>query len=420
MSARKAIAWIGVLAATHLAAFFAARHHEGKAPDGAAEVQVAGDSARGAKSAPRDRLSLRYAQVWQELLDTPMSRAEFELARDRLLMDWMKRDLGAVLDLLKGPEASGVFKSVEVSRAISAEIAKNPQPVLEWIHSGRFGSCRNDMFGWWYRALAEDGQLEGVVAALPQCTQYEQYEALRFLSDKSDEKRLASVRQALATWYREGAKRGQVVETYARRKAELLAGDTAALFAKETDPQIRLFLGEGWMEARMGRAPSASRLGELRELPEDAREQAVVKVMKIFGSDGIKGVAPALAEMNRQSMWSELAGEGVRQSVLLCARNREDQHKVLESVMALGDAGTRAKLLESAGRGMVLGGGAEPGYESVLSLVPQGADRDACLAGMVNALRERGDLGLAKRAFQGIAGSAMRADLLEKTPQLGE
>jgi len=416
MTTRKSIAWITVLAATHLAAFFLA-HRQPEGAGAASGSQASADATHHTKSGQRDPRSPRHAQLWQKLLETPMERADFERTRDKLLKDWMKQDLGAVLDLLCGPGASVSISGFELMEALNAEIAKNPQQVLEWIRSGRFGSCRNDVFQRWYTALERDGQAVVIMAALPECTKYEQFWGLRSLSGKRDEKELAMVREALGTWYREGTRRSTLVENYARRKAELAAGNTAALFAHETDPEIRLLLGKGWMEARLGFSPTADRLGELRELPEDARAKAVADIMTTFDDDRMKGVAPALAEMNRLAMWSELASEGTRQSILVCAWNREDQPAVLQAVMAIGDAATRATLFESAGRGMASGSDGEAGFNTVLETMQQGPDRDACLVGMVNVLRGKNP-DLAKRGLQGIADQAVRNGLLEQMPEL--
>ncbi len=412
----KTIAWIVVLAASHLAAFLAARQQP--QPDAPGTGAVAGgDFARDTKSRERDPGASRYGQLWQKLLETPMSRADFERARDNLLRDWMKRDLGAVLDLVYGPEASGGFGRLRRMEDLDAEIAKNPQQVMDWIRSGRFGSCRQEVFQQWFSALQRDGQVEVILAALPEGTKYEQSWSLASLAGNGKEEALAGVRKALETWYREGTARKSVMDSYARRKAQLAAGDTAALFAQETDPEIRQSLGDGWVDARIGYPPAASRMGELRELPEDARARAVAGIMTTFDDDGIKGVAPALAEMNRLAMWNELASEGTRQAVLVSAERGGDQRAVLESVMAIADAGTRAKLLESVGQGMPRGGDGEAAFGTVFELLPEGADRDACLAGIVTALRPNHP-DQAKRGLQHIAGQAVRARLLEQMPDL--
>ncbi|WP_035605921.1 hypothetical protein [Haloferula sp. BvORR071] len=416
MSRGKGITVVLALVLTHAAVYLAAKH---SSPVSAVPIEAGATAAVSkGKSGDRDRMASPHGRLWQKLLEKRVGRADFEKAREDLLKEWMIRDLGAVLDLIYGPDASPNFGNTPLGETLDQQIAKQQEEVIRWIREGRFGSRRQEMFSRWYSALVRMERQDLILAALPQATSYEKSWAFSCIVATDKIAVLDQVRSALLGWYRDDPRQAGLLKVYGRKKVDLAKGETAALFVGETDPGLRKALGEGWVEARFAFKPTAERIGELRELPEDARSLAVESVMNYFADRHLAGVGPALEEMNRLQMWGELASDGARQAVLVCAEVRGEQRQLLESLKGISDDGARTKLFASAGKGMGMGGWGEASFEAVYEALPAGSDRDNCLAGIVNAMWERGDKGPAKLGFQGIADQGLKAELLRRMPEL--
>ncbi|WP_367871699.1 hypothetical protein [Luteolibacter sp. Populi] len=413
--------WFAVLVASHVAAFLLARRHADEVAVAPTPGIVGTDDVAARRSPGRGSERTAHARLWQKLLDSDLSRADFELARKRLLADWMKHDLGAVLDLLWGPDASPAMIGAGIE-GLGDEILRQQEQVLAWINEGRFGSHRGEIFGRWYHALYDAGKYQPIFAALPGITEKERKWAMRDLSQRGagNPEILKSIREALGTWYREGQGREGVILGYTYNVVKNAGGDPAVIFATETDPAIRGKLASDWMQLRLGYPATADRLGEVLELPEDVRPKALAQVMGGFDDLGIAGVKPALEEMNRHAMWGELACPATLTAVRLSAAKewQTGGSETLASVMEITDPATRVLLMQTAGAASVPDSAGPEVYGRVLEAVPAGPERDACLAGMIRYLGKKQNLDLARQGLARIGDTELQASLAKEIPGL--
>ncbi|WP_035605910.1 hypothetical protein [Haloferula sp. BvORR071] len=410
----------GVLVLTHAAVFMAAMQGPAIGKSGAAMPQ-GGGVAREAKSVPRDSGGLSHAQLYGKLSRAAgLSEEELLRAKGKLLGDWARRDLGALLDQMWGPRAR-LGLGTHASDEVVAEMVKQKEQVWDWIRSGRFGSNRQEAFSAWFSAMRDGGQAGFVLASLPQASPYEKRWALHALCDQADGSLLKEVRDALLGWYKDDPQRwGLINQSYARRQAELAAGNVQALFQGETDPGVREGLGAAWLQQRIGYPPPVDRLNEIMELPADARGLAVSNLINNYDDHGLASFMPALVEMNRLGLWKEMSGDAGQESVrYLAGKASGNPGEFLGTLAAISDGEARAILLESAGRGMSGGQKDAEALAGMLEVLPAGLERDACLAGMVQAqVSTKKDL--AKKNLGRIGDPGKREELLKKFPDLGK
>ena len=424
MSKTRTVAIIGVLALTHLAVFYAASRPSAEtstSPQAAASPAGAASGREGKSMRRTAGGGPTHAQLWQKLLEAKLSRSEFEKSRAKLLDDWAKHDLAGVLDLMLGPRSPGAGR-FDPSDAIAAEIAGRRVQVLEWIRGGRFGSNRQEAYSAWFGALKRNGQVEFILASLPEASFHEKRWSLQALLGDATGPVLGGIRDSFDTWFKDNPSRAPIMDSYARRQADLAGGDASVLFDREKDPAIRDALGAAWLAKRIGYPPPVDRLREILQLPEDARGGAVSNLINYYDDAGLAAVRPALAEMNRLGLWKEMAGDAGQQTVsYLAGRSHGNPQEILDPLLAITDAGARAVLLEAAGQGMSGGKDDAQTLVKVAEAIPAGADRDACLAGMVKAIAwNKSELDLARQAYGQIGDSVRRAALLKEFPNLGK
>ncbi|WP_265594295.1 hypothetical protein [Haloferula sp. BvORR071] len=414
------MAWIALLDATHAAAFLLARGARGSsvAQASAAEGQAAALAASSkGKSSGRERDGTPHARLLQKLMEADLSRADFERARARLLNDWAKHDLRAVLDLVYGPDSLPGIQNGASTRVLMDEILRNPDEVLEWIHSGRFGSKREQVEELWTHALREAGQYDKIFIALRGMNEESRKNLMRDMAtnDKS-EVVLTSIREALGTWYQQGSERMNVIFGYTHNLVRLYGNDPNKLFEGETDPLIMGQLAKDWTRFRFGYPPTAERLGEIRELPEATRATAIGELMGVFDDQGIAGVKRPLEELARQEMWSELTAEGTRRAVLLSAGKEKAKGgtETFETVMRISDPATRALLMQAVGGGSVPENAGEDVFDQAAEVLDPGPELDGYLAGMARSLAMRKNLELARAGIARIGNADLQAQMLKE------
>ncbi|WP_035605916.1 hypothetical protein [Haloferula sp. BvORR071] len=422
MSGSKRMALVTLLLGTHLGLFLLGHREDGSgiaenAADGISTIS-AGHAGKAETRTAGERT--QHARLWQKLLEADLSREDFEKSRSKLLKDWAQKDLPAVLELIYSPQAPATMCRFFPTNDYDEFIAKQPHEVLAWIRDGAFGSNRGLMYGVWQRAMLKSGQSELILASLDAATPAERREAVGSLAYEGSPADLRAVRAELANWSPGDPNYERTVIEYARRTATWAGDDAAALFKDEKDEGFRAELAKAWFQNRVNFPPRVDRLVRLLELPEDVREAAAAEVIPDFRRSGVEGVSETLAELERHGMWSVLAGEGCQRLVaaILAQPPSASRDGLLPALAAVSDAGARGKLLEAAGRGIAGAEGAGDPFSRLESL-PQGAERDACLAGMVSALWKKNP-DAARQGWENIGNEALRQRLLREMPKLAE
>jgi hypothetical protein len=291
---------------------------------------------------------------WQQLHREPMAREDFEKSRRAFLKEWMKRDLGAVLDVFYGPAAKGTRPRLdsEVSNALYQQIAAQAPEVLQWIQQGRFGSARQEMFSTWFSAIQESPNRSLLISEFNRMTPYERTWSVQSLVDSLDQHEMAALRDQIVTGPKHDLYDPTTHNSYARRMIALAWENPESVFAQENDPALLRALGAAWAEKRFGSDPDPAKLDKFTVLPEGARPGALHEIFNAADERMVAGVLPVFRELERLQCWKDLAGEEAAHAMLVIAARKGDAAKLTaEWVSQLANAEARQNLTKSVAIG---------------------------------------------------------------------
>lgn len=383
---RKPLLFLSALGVTHVAAFLIGSLLATREPAKAAvpePVARQGPSVRETKrkrEKPERVDSDDFAGDWQQLHREPMAREDFEKSRRAFLKEWMKRDLGAVLDVFYGPDAKGTRPRLDsdLSQALARQIAAQALEVLQWIQQGRFGSARQEMFSTWFSAIEETPNRSLIIAEYKRMTPYERAWSIRQLVGVLDSHEMAALRDQIVTGPKHDLYDPQAHESYARRMIALAWENPESVFAREDNPALLRALGVAWAEKRFGSDPDPAKLDKFTELPEAARPGALKTILSAADERQVAGVLPVFRELERLQCWMDLAGEDAAQAMLVIAERKGDAAKLTaEWVSQLAHAEARQNLVKSVALGYQRAD--QAGCLRWMESLPSGPERDATL-----------------------------------------
>ena len=409
-----------ILIVSHALVFFAAsRGSEERGKQEVATGTGAASSAREGRLRHRDQAGPSHAALWQKLLESDMSREDFEKTRAALLSDWARRDLASVLDLIFGPRANGSIRS-GMTAAIGEEIVRQPDKVLEWFTEGRFGSRREEVMREWCNALMVAENRGAVIGSLSRLSARERDWVMKAIPFRATAADLDAFRRVLGTTPPEGQQKEQILKAYAQRRAELAGGDVARLVGEETDPDFRRALAGEWTTNRFGNEAEPRNLGQLQDLPEDMRNAAAAAMISSVSSNNYAGVNSFIGEMNRLSMWDAMMDPGTLSKVNSSLQSdRVDVADVFDSLSGIANGDARRAMLQTAGDGIGANVWGEK-LEEVVGELPTGADADVFLGGIAARLATDGQRDSARVFWNRLGNATERRGLLHRFPWLAE
>lgn len=391
-----------LLIASHAAAYYATSSRSLRANGVARDVSMpAGEAAtkvleRGEARSSADRQRL------DELLASDLSGEDFRAALRELLLEWVKRDLRGVLDLIYQPESSCRYDHREtmnnaVEAVIRKEMARQPHAVWHWIRSGRYGSNRNRVTEQWSSALIADGQRDVVLECVGEGSKEEQHHVLGKLCRRATAAEMPEIRKLLNGTYR--SRLG--LEAYAFRQVSLANDDVRQVFAGEEDPEFRKALCHIWVERTMDGLPPGQVAERLAELPNDVRLDALVSIAGETPREGMAGVVEFIGGLGRRGLWDDLEGEAeegmIGGLVEMAYHGYLDTGDVFQQLGAIADAGQRAMAFRALGKTCAEGSPMDDPLEDLRHL-PADANREEFLRGYL--LAEDGREGAREKALE--------------------
>lgn len=381
--ARKWLPGVVVLMASHALVFWLTRS---PSPIAAGEgvVEESGESpgSRSGRERDRDRVAIEdIEESWRLLHESDLPRAEFVVQRDRLMIEWMKQDLGAVLDLLYGPGTPGEFRypPIELSTELKKRIADRSAEVMRWIREGRFGSGRQEAFSMWYGALSDVPDREAIIGELEGMTNYERQWSIQAMANHLGLEEAPMLRDVIVKTVKDDLYAHTIRSCYARRLVELAWESPARVFKDETDPQLLRALGEEWAKKMFGSDPAPAKLDQLAALPDAARPGVLNSIYNAADERGVDGVLPLLREMERLEYWNDLSHAETSHAVLVIAERSEDAaRRTAEWVAGISDARARENLVPAVAEAYQREN--ESACLEWLTSLPPAADRDAAAA----------------------------------------
>ena len=326
-----------------------------------------------------------YPGDWQQLHREPMAREDFEKSRSEFLKKWLKRDLGAVLDLLYGPAAKGAgphFDS-EFSNALLQQIAAQAPEVLQWIQEGRFGSARQEMFSNWFSAIKETPNRSLIISEWNRMTPYERTWSAQNLAGTLDPHEMAMLRDQIVKSPKHALYDPTTHASYARRMIALAWENPESVFVNESDPALLRALGAAWAVKRFGSDPDPSKLDRFPQLPDAARPGALKSIFSAADERKVAGVLPVFRELERLQCWRDLAGEEAAHAMLVIAEREGDAAKLsAEWVSQLANAEARQNLTKFLALGFERVD--QAGCLRWMKTLPTGTERDATLEALIN------------------------------------
>jgi hypothetical protein len=354
---------------------------------------------------------------WQQLHREPMAREDFEKSRRAFLKEWMKRDLGAVLDVFYGPAAKGTRPRLdgEVSNALYQQIAAQAPEVLQWIQQGRFGSARQEMFSTWFSAIQETPNRSLIISEFNRMTPYERTWSVQSLVDRLDPHEMAALRDQIVTGPKHDLYDPTTHNSYARRMIALAWENPESVFAQENDPALLRALGAAWAQKRFGSDPDPAKLDKFTELPEAARPGALNAILNAADERMVAGVLPVFRELERLQCWKDLAGEEAAHAMLVIAERKGDAAKLTaEWVSQLANAEARQNLTKSVALGYQRTD--QAGCLRWMETLPAGPERDATLDALIR--NSYGNKDFQKGAFRLVQNPTLSAKLAAEIPDL--
>ena len=401
--ARKWLPAAVVLMASHALVFWLARSSSpSPVAKGGDVVEESGEipGTRSGRERDRDRVAIEdVEESWRLLHEADLPRAEFVVQRDRLLIEWMKQDLGAVLDLLCGPGTPGEFRHppIEVSMELKKRIADRSAEVMRWIREGRFGSGRQEAFSMWVSAVAEVPDLRAIIVELNEMTDYERWWSIQGISGHFDLEEATLLRDVIVNGKQDPLRGESGRSVYARRLVELAWESPARVFKDETDPQLLRALGEEWAKKMFGSDPAPAKLDQLAALPDAARPGVLNSIYNAADERGVDGVLPLLREMERLEYWNDLAHAETSHAVLVIAERSEDAaRRTAEWVAGIEDGKARGNLIPAVAEAYQRKN--ESACLEWLTSLPPAADRDVAAAQLLR---------------RGVGGKVFRSSLLD-------
>jgi hypothetical protein len=401
-AARKWLPAAVLLLASHALVFWLARSSSpSPVAKGGGVVEESGEipGSRSGRERDRDQVAIEdIEESWRRLHEADLPRAEFVVQRDRLLIEWMKQDLGAVLDLLYGPQTPGEFRhpSSEVYGELQKRIADRSTEVMRWIREGRFGSARHEAFNMWGSALIAVPDRRAIIAELNEMTEDERWSSIHSISGHLDLEEAALLRDVIVNG-KQDSQNGEFARSdYARRLVDLAWESPARVFQNETDSQLLRALGAEWAKKMFGTDPSPAKLDQLAAIPEAARPGVLNSIYNAADERGVDGVLPLLREMERLEYWNDLAHAETSHAVLVIAERSEDAaRRTGEWVAGIADSKARGNLVPAVAEAYQRKN--ESGCLDWLTSLPPAADRDAAAAQLLK---------------RGVGGKEFRSSLL--------
>lgn len=380
---RKWLPAAAVLMASHALVYWLARSPSPVAAGGeVAEESGKIPESRSGRERDRDRVALEdIEESWRRLHESDLPRAEFVVQRDRLMIEWMKHDLGAVLDLLYGPQTHGEFRYPpnEVSAELKKRISDRSMEVMRWIREGRFGSARQEAFSMWYGALSAVPDRRAIIGELEGMTSYERQWSIQAMTNHLELEEASMLREVIVKTEEGDLYADTIRSCYARRLVELAWESPARVFKDETDPELLRALGAEWARKMFGTDPAPAKLDQLAALPEAARPGVLNSIYNAADERGVDGVLPLLREMERLEYWNDLAHAETSHAVLVIAERSEDAaRRAAEWVAGIADAKARGNLVPAVAEAYQREN--ESACLEWLTSLPPAPDRDAAAA----------------------------------------
>lgn len=378
-----------LLAATHTAVFLVARTGQGSdaevreisyLPPAKSPGRATGTTAHPSSTA--------FTRMLRELEQSGMSRGDFELAREALFREWIRRDLRSVLDLLYGPQTSTRYSHSNLSPTLDDELAKEvarqPREVWGWIASRRYGMEGQEFCQRWLWYLIQSGQTDIAMECLSQDLHFLTQYAIERLSDHVPAAQLPRLRELTArvAGQEEDMDGMSWPEDYARRMAVEAALDPMPFLATEQSPRLRNAFTREWAGLELHYLPATTAAERVRALPEDVRGAAVLALADQGRPGGLSATAALINAVEAAGLLGDPAGDAARNfaSAAISSSLMEPTDRVsdyLRAVQAIRAAPLRYLALEEMGV-FCRGDDGESPFEC-MSVLPPGPDRDAFL-----------------------------------------
>lgn len=382
--------WGIVLASSHAAAYLSMVEGARQLADGTTEAFPLGGPpyAKSRERGERTGMSSCKALL-DEILASDLSNKDFQAAYEALCVDWIKRDLGGVLDLFFLPEsASRYWDMASDSKLVSEEldkgIARQPEMVWHWMQSGRYGSKRTALARMWSSALLDDGQRELVFAHLHELgLEARRYAAIR-LCQRSNAAELDRIRRLFSGSFMEHRDMGDLLDIYRGRRISLAEGDGTKVLEGEEDTEFRRDLTRAWVEKELSGLPADQIANRLAAFPEDVLSHALWNLRPDSRGEGLAGLVDLVGEVSRAGLW-ERVGEVETAHVadlftMLAYDDYEDPGELVAYLQGISDPVPRAAAMRRVGHLWSIDN--EVALKRIIAM-PEGADREELLVGYV-------------------------------------
>lgn len=390
MKARWVI-WAAVLAASHLAAYFAMAAIP-RQPVAGNHGYSPSTAARSAKSHDRGERAgnTSHKALLQELLESDLPTEDFEAAYEALCLDWIKRDLRGALDLffrMGSPPRywSKAGESDLVLKELNQEVARQGEAVWHWMQGGRYGSKRTQVAEIWTRALVGDGQRELVFSHLDELGLAAKRFAATHLCVRANAEELTRIRGLLSASFLDYRDAGDLLELYRGRRVGLAGGDGGKALEGETDPEIRLDLTKAWMNQVLAGLPADQIARRLAELPGDMLSAALWELKPESRGEGRGEIVALVGEISRAGLWERVGPAHTDAVVDVYAMRAyddyEDPGELVAHLQGISDPVPRAAAMRRVGH---LWSMREDEALKQIVAMPESSDREEILIGYVS------------------------------------
>ena len=389
MKRRTLLTFLLLLAATHTLVFLIARGGQGRDPEvrGTSYLPPAKSPGR-ATGTTTPATSAAFTRMLHELEQSGMPRGDFELAREALFREWIRRDLRTVLDLLYGPQTVTRYSYSNLSHILDDELAeevsRQPREVWGWIASRRYGMQGQEFCRSWLWCLIQSGQAEIAMECLSQDLHFATQEAMGLLSDRVPAAQIPRLRELITLVAGQEQDMGSVSwpRDYARRMAVEAALDPMPFLATEQLPHLRSAFTREWAGLELHYLPATTAAERVRALPEDVRGEALSALADHGRPGGLSATAALINAVEAGGLLGDPAGDAARKfaSAAISSSLMEPTDRVsdyLRAVQAIRAAPLRYLALEEMGVFCLGDDGESP--SECMSVLPPGPERDAFL-----------------------------------------
>ncbi|MCW1883687.1 hypothetical protein OKA04_03040 [Luteolibacter flavescens] len=327
----------------------------------------------------------------RELEETTLPRRDFELARQALFREWIRRDLRGAMIQLYGPMHRERYESLALTleTEVVEEIARQPRAVWDWLTSHHFGSSGPKVFDLWSKTLIKAGHTDILLECLDQ-PGAPNFRDRKIISDlcaaipPGATEQLAMLRKWIEIPEHSSEARGPAAD-FAERMAEEAGEDPLPFLRSEPDDVLRSIFLEKWESQELGHLPVDEQVQRLAALPEEFRAAAADAMVHHSRGDTTAAVK-LINSMDAAGLMGDPAGETAR----VLAKSAldwviEDEFTTaLESVQRL-QAIRAEPLRQQALRnfGSLFDHRAPSPVQDCVAALPPGPDRDAFIRGVI-------------------------------------